>query len=216
MITKKEKNISEIRDPNLEDLVNLVSTKEPFQVGKGAKKIIMLDCGTKFNIIHEFLKQDVTLKVVPHNYNFKKEKFDGIFISNGPGDPEINKETIRNIKWAIRKRKPIFGICLGNQILALAAGAKTYKLKYGHRSQNQPCYGIGTDRCYLTSQNHGFAVDSKSLPKKWKVWFENANDGTVEGIIHESRKFFSVQFHPEATPGPEDTNWLFKKFIDSI
>ncbi|MBU2025764.1 MAG: glutamine-hydrolyzing carbamoyl-phosphate synthase small subunit [Patescibacteria group bacterium] len=205
-----------IIDPNTRDLVAEVSTNQIETFGQGKKKIICLDCGMKNNIIHSLLKFDVTLKKVPSKYDFRKQSFDGLLISNGPGDPQTNKQLIENIRWALKKKKPIFGICLGNQIMALAAGAKTYKLKYGHRGQNQPCLEIGTNRCYLTSQNHGFTVNPKTLPKQWKVWFKNINDGTVEGIYHQSNRFFSVQFHPEACPGPQDTKWLFKKFIDKL
>jgi carbamoyl-phosphate synthase small subunit len=206
-------------DPNQEDLVFKVSPKEPIvyqnkkKANKKAKKILVLHCGMKASIVHNFLKQGVECKVVPYNYDIRKEKFDGLFISNGPGDPDKNRETIKNVAWAIKQDFPIFGICLGQQILALASGAKTFKMKYGHRSQNQPCVEVGTNRCYLTSQNHGFSIDEKSLKKEWKPWFINANDGTVEGLQHKSGRFFSVQFHPEATPGPEDTGWLFDKFV---
>ena len=124
--------------------------------------------------------------------------------------------TIERIRTAMERNIPTFGICLGNQLLALAAGASTYKLKYGHRSQNQPCLEVGTKRCYITSQNHGYAVDAKTLPPEWEEWFVNANDGTNEGIRHRSKPFFSVQFHPEAMPGPVDTAWLFDKFIEGV
>ena len=219
-----------VEDPNLRNLVGEVCVKTP-EVYRGSseassvaadkknakkKKIICIDCGMKNNILRSFLKYALEIKRVPADYDFKKEEYDGIFVSNGPGDPAMNKTLIENISWALQQEKPVFGICLGNQILGLAAGAKTYKLKYGHRSQNQPCYELGTDRCYLTSQNHGFAVDEKTLPTGWEVWFKNANDGTVEGIKHKSDKFFAVQFHPEAYPGPEDTGWLFEKFIGKL
>ena len=125
-------------------------------------------------------------------------KWDGLFCSNGPGDPSQCKETIKSLQWAISQDIPIFGICLGNQLLALAAGAKTYKMKYGNRGMNQPCVDLRTTRCYITSQNHGYAVDDQSLPEGWKALFVNANDRSNEGIIHVSKPFFSVQFHPEA------------------
>ena len=150
---------------------------------------------------------------VPYDYDFFKFDFNGIVISNGPGDPKMCKRTIDNIKKAIDKEIPIFGICLGNQLLALAAGADTYKLKYGHRSQNQPCIMEGTKRCFITTQNHGFAVDTKSLPKGWEPLFTNINDNTNEGIKHITKPFFSCQFHPEATPGPVDTEFLFDEFV---
>ena len=147
--------------------------------------------------------------------DFHKLNFDGLFISNGPGDPKMCTETISNIKKALDDEIPTFGICLGNQLLALAAGADTKKMKYGHRGQNQPCLEVGTKRCLITSQNHGFAVTDK-LPKDWKPYFTNANDGTNEGIKHVNKPFFSVQFHPEASPGPTDSEYLFDKFIEVL
>jgi carbamoyl-phosphate synthase small subunit len=153
---------------------------------------------------------------VPWDYDPLKEKPDGILISNGPGDPKMCQTTIENIRRAMQKKIPIFGICLGHQLLALAAGADTYKLKYGHRSQNQPCIQVGTRRCYITSQNHGFAVDDRTLPSDWEHWFFNANDSTNEGIRHKNLPFMSVQFHPEACPGPTDTNFLFDDFVTML
>ena len=190
--------------------------------------VVVYDCGIKRNIIRSLLKRGVTVIRVPWNFDLSTAdfKYDGVFISNGPGDPKMCKETIASTAWAIEKRIPTFGICLGNQILALAIGGDTYKLKYGHRGANQPCIEERSEfriqnseelnaHCIITSQNHGFAVSDK-LPKGWKVWWKNANDGTVEGIRHESGKFFSVQFHPEATPGPEDANYLFDEFLEVI
>lgn len=203
-------------DPNVNNLVSEVSTKEKIVYQKGNKKVLIIDCGVKNNIIKCFLKRDITVIRVPWDYDFSSEDYDGLFISNGPGDPKQCKATIENIRKELSKEKPIFGICLGNQLLALAAGADTYKLKYGHRSQNQPCYELGTKRCYITSQNHGYAVDESTLLPDWKPWFRNANDETNEGIMHKSKPFFSVQFHPEAAPGPVDTEFLFDKFIELI
>jgi carbamoyl-phosphate synthase small subunit len=158
---------------------------------------------------------------LPWNADLSKlrEKYDGVFYSNGPGDPETVEKTVESLKWAMSQNKAVFGICLGSQVMGLAAGDKTYKLKYGHRSANQPCTDIVNDkgqRCYITSQNHGYAVDEKTLPRGWKVWFKNANDGTVEGIKHVSKPWSSVQFHPEASPGPEDAAYLFDRFIDQM
>jgi carbamoyl-phosphate synthase small subunit len=153
---------------------------------------------------------------VPWNYDFNILKADGIVISNGPGDPQMVPETIENVKKAMRKNTPMLGICLGSQILGLAAGASTYKLKYGHRSQNQPCSEMGTKRCYITSQNHGYAIETKTLPLDWREWFYNDNDGTNEGLLHISKPFFGAQFHPEASPGPDDTEFLFDMFIRAI
>ncbi|MBU0614799.1 MAG: glutamine-hydrolyzing carbamoyl-phosphate synthase small subunit [Nanoarchaeota archaeon] len=203
-------------DPNKVNLVEEVSVKEPVTYEKGHTKVVLIDTGVKNNIIRSFLDRDVTVIRVPWDYNFNKLSFDGLFISNGPGDPKMCKETIANVRVAMDNAKPIFGICLGNQILGLAAGGDTYKLKFGHRGQNQPCIEVGTKKCYITSQNHGFAVKTKSLPRSWEPWFVNANDKTNEGIKHKRKPFFSVQFHPEATPGPVDTGFLFDKFIEMI
>ena len=205
-------------DPNKDNLVESVSIKEPIVFEKGPLKVIIVDCGIKNNIIRCFLDRNITVIRVPWDYDFNNcpYSYDGIFISNGPGDPKICTKTIDNLRKAMTKNVPIFGICLGNQLLALAAGSDTYKLKFGHRSQNQPCIDRDTGRCYITSQNHGFAVDIKTLPKDWSPWFINANDDTCEGIKHKTKPFFSVQFHPEATPGPKDTEYLFDRFIDII
>jgi carbamoyl-phosphate synthase small subunit len=153
---------------------------------------------------------------VPWNYDFLNEECDGVIISNGPGDPQLCTPTINHVRSALARNLPILGICLGHQILALAAGATTYKLKFGHRSQNQPCLEVGTQRCYITSQNHGYAVDELSLPEEWEPWFVNINDGTNEGIRHRWRPCMSVQFHPEAAPGPVDTANLFDKFLQGL
>jgi len=205
----------EFDDPNKRNLVAEVSIKKPITYEKGEKRIVLIDCGTKNNIIRAFLKRNVTVVRVPWNY-FPDEEYDGIVISNGPGDPKMCMEAIENIKEAIKNNKPVLGICLGNQILGLAAGADTYKLKYGHRSQNQPCVEAGTKRCYITSQNHGYTIDAKTLPKEWQEWFYNNNDKTNEGIRHKTKPFFGVQFHPEASPGPDDTEFLFEIFMREI
>lgn len=203
-----------LKDPNQQDIVKEVSTKTPIIYNPtGTKCIILIDCGVKNNIIRNLIKRNLQVIRVPYDYNFFNEKFEGIVISNGPGNPKMCTETIKNVKRAMEQNIPTFGICLGNQILALAAGGNTYKLKYGHRSQNQPCIRNGTKRCYITTQNHGFAVDIKSLSSDWDELFINANDGTNEGIKHKSKPFFSVQFHPESCPGPEDTEFLFDEFM---
>ena len=204
------------KDPNQRNLASEVSIKKPIIYKKGKKRIIIVDCGAKNNIIRAFLRRNFTVMRVPWDYDFLKEKADGVVISNGPGDPKKCKETIKHVKIAISRNIPILGICLGSQILALATGANTYKLKYGHRSQNQPCVEAGTHRCYITSQNHGYAVDSDTLPEDWREWFYNNNDETNEGIIHISKPFFGTQFHPEASPGPDDTEFLFDMFIRSL
>jgi carbamoyl-phosphate synthase small subunit len=209
---------------NFENFSNIhwvkeVSIKEPVYYGtdhKENKEIIVIDCGIKENIIRNLLQFPVRIKRVPYNYDFTNEAYDGVFISNGPGDPKHCKETIQILQKAMAKEKPIFGICLGTQLMALAVGAETYKLPFGHRSHNQPCMYLETERCYLTSQNHSYAVDDKTLPADWKVIFRNLNDQSVEGIEHKTLPFFAVQFHPESAPGPLDTEWLFKKFYDSL
>ena len=203
-------------DPNKRNLAAEVSIKNPVVYKKGEKKIILVDCGVKNNIIRAFLKRNFTVKRVPWDYDFTSEQADGILLSNGPGDPQKCTKTIEHVKTALTSDTPILGICLGSQILGLAAGAQTYKLKYGHRSHNQPCVEVGTSRCYITPQNHGYAVDSDTLPQDWREWFCNNNDGTNEGIIHISKPFFGTQFHPEASPGPDDTEFLFDMFIRAM
>jgi carbamoyl-phosphate synthase large subunit len=203
-------------DPNLENLVAKVSCKEVVTYGKGKYKIVMVDCGVKNNIIRCLLKRDVTLTRVPWDYDFNTLEYDGLFISNGPGNPALCGKTVEHIRVALQKNKPIFGICMGNQLLSIAAGAQTYKLKYGHRSHNQPVSMVGSTRAYITSQNHGFAVDNKTIPSDWEPLFINMNDGTNEGIRHKSKPFFSAQFHPEASSGPTDTEFLFDTFVDMV
>lgn len=220
MAQNGHKPLAAIRDPNTENLAAKVSIKRPivYNEGRGKKRIIAIDTGMKNNIIRSFLRRNVTFIRVPWNYDIwrSKFKFDGVFIANGPGDPAILRETHAVIRKALEKKIPTFGICLGIQIMAIAAGAKTYKLKYGHRAQNQPVIDRFTKRCYLTSQNHGFAVNWKTLPADWTVWMENANDHTVEGIRHKKLPFMAVQFHPEAAPGPVDTEFLFDEFIKML
>lgn len=201
-------------DPNKEHLVALASPKEvkTYNAGTGKKVVYAIDCGMKENIIRALAEFPITVHRVPYNHDFTDEHFDGVFISNGPGDPIRCEETIAIIRKAIAKGKPIFGICLGIQLLSLAAGAKTYKLPFGHRGHNQPCIELAGSKCVITSQNHGYAVDEHSLPEGWEVTFRNLNDGSVAGIAHKTLPYFAVQFHPEATPGPTDTEWLFEKF----
>ena len=214
-----DKDDIDFYDPNVVDIVDEVSIKKPivYNEKNKNKKIIVVDCGIKNNIIRNLIRRDLTVIRVPYDHDFFEYSFDGIVISNGPGDPKICRETIKNISGGIDQNIPVFGICLGNQILALAAGGDTYKLKYGHRSQNQPCTLAGTKRCFITSQNHGFAVDMKSLDgKEWQEFFINANDGTNEGIKHKTKPFMSCQFHPESWPGPVDTEFLFDEFAKSL
>jgi len=215
MIVNK-KNVAKFSDPNKRNLAGEVSIKNPIEYRKGKRKVIIVDCGVKNSIIRAFLKRNITVIRVPWDYDFIREKANGIVVSNGPGNPKMCKETIEQVRMAMSRSIPILGICLGSQILALAAGANTYKLKYGHRSQNQPCVEVGTKRCYITAQNHGYAVDTRTLPEDWREWFYNNNDGTNEGIMHISKPFFGTQFHPEASPGPDDTEFLFDMFVRAI
>ncbi len=203
-------------DPNQENLVARVSTGERKVYGTGKYRILLLDCGVKYNIIRYLLERDTTVIRVPWNHDISQEEYDGLFISNGPGDPKQCDVTIGTLAVAYRAEIPIFGICLGNQLMALAAGADTYKLKYGHRSHNQPVLEVGSDKAYITSQNHGFAINNDTLPPEWEPLFINLNDNTNEGMKHLSKPFFSTQFHPEASGGPTDTAYLFDLFIDNI
>lgn len=209
-------NVPADYDPNKDNLVAQVSCKEVAHYGNGDKTVVLVDCGVKNNIIRCFTKRGIKVIRVPWDYDFTTLEYDGLFISNGPGDPKMCVKTIENLRKALQQDKPIYGICLGNQLLALAAGFDTYKLKYGHRSHNQPVLREGTDRCYITSQNHGFAIDTKTISGDWSAWFVNVNDGTCEGIRHKTRPIFSTQFHPEACGGPVDTEFLFDEFVKLI
>jgi carbamoyl-phosphate synthase small subunit len=207
----------EFYDPNRENLIKKVTIKEPVVYNaKGKRKIVVVDCGVKYNILRSLIERECCVIRVPCNYDFFEHAFDGVVVSNGPGDPKMCQETIALIRRCYEKAIPTFGICLGNQLMALAAGANTYKLKYGHRSQNQPCLQAGTKRCFITSQNHGYAVETKTLHKDWESWFINVNDDTNEGIRHKNLPFMSVQFHPEHRPGPVDTAFLFDKFLEFV
>lgn len=198
--------------------VDQVSCKEVIRYNEGAgKKVVLIDCGVKANILRLLLKRDVEVIRVPWNYDFLTLEYDGIFISNGPGDPDTCEVAVRNIRRAMQDENlPIFGICMGNQLLGKAGGASVYKLKYGHRSHNQPVRMVGTNRCFITSQNHGYAVDSNTLGNEWIPWFVNMNDGSNEGIRHRTNPWFSVQFHPEAASGPTDTAFLFDEFVELL
>jgi carbamoyl-phosphate synthase small subunit len=200
------------------NFVDKVSCKEviTYNEGAGKKRVVLVDCGVKQNIIRCLVKQDVTVIRVPWDYDFNRLAFDGLFISNGPGDPDTCDAAVQNIRKAVAGDKPICGICMGNQLLAKAGNATIYKLKYGHRSHNQPVRMVGTDKCYITSQNHGYAVDNNTLGSDWEPLFVNMNDGTNEGIKHRNKPFFSAQFHPEASSGPTDTGFIFEWFVKSM
>lgn len=204
----------ELVDISQEILVEKVSCKEVLKYGNGSKTVVLVDCGVKHNIIRCLLKHDVSIIRVPWNYDFNTMEYDGLFLSNGPGNPEHCNITVEHIRKAMSKGKPIMGICMGNQLLAKAAGASTYKLKYGHRSHNQPVRLAGTTKCYITSQNHGYAINPSDLDDEWEVLFTNMNDGSNEGIRHKKNPWFSAQFHPEAASGPTDTEFLFDQFIN--
>ena len=213
MENEKQNNSPLFDDPNKRNLVAEVSCKEIVSYGDGKIKIVLVDCGCKYNIIRRLVDRGATVVRTPWDYDFTQLDYDGIMLSNGPGDPAMCRATVAHIKKAMATDKPIFGICLGNQLLSLAAGAKTYKLKYGHRSHNQPALEVGTNHAVITSQNHGYAVDTATLDAAWEPYFINLNDGTNEGIRHKTKPFFSVQFHPEASGGPNDTEYLFDRFI---
>ena len=197
--------------------VEQVSCKEVItypSVGEKRYRVVLVDCGVKANIIRCLIKRGIDVVRVPWDYDFNDLDFDGLFLANGPGDPERCETTVSHIRTFLSSTKirPCMGICLGNQLLARAAGASTYKLKYGHRSHNQPVQQVGTNKCFVTSQNHGYAVDSKTLPEDWEPLFVNMNDGSNEGIRHKVNPWLSAQFHPEACSGPVDTEFLFDDF----
>jgi len=208
-----------VPDPNARDLVAEVSTPEiRIYNPKAARTIVLIDCGVKMGIVRSLVRRGVAVVRVPADSDADRILSfapKGVVISNGPGDPQRAAAAVAAVRRLLGAGVPLFGICLGNQILALAAGGRTYKLKFGHRSQNQPCLEEGTKRCYITSQNHGFAVDTRSLPRGWTAWFRNANDGTNEGIRHGRKPVCGVQFHPEACPGPTDTEFLFDEFLEA-
>ena len=198
------------------NFVDQVSCKEVIRYNEGAgKKVVLLDCGVKHNIIRCLINRGVEVIRVPWNYDFNQLEFDGLFLSNGPGDPDTCEEAVVNIRKFLANPtvRPCMGICMGNQLLSKAAGARIYKLKYGDRSHNQPVRMVGTNKCFITSQNHGYAVDSDTLGQDWEPLFVNMNDGSNEGVRHKSNPWFSAQFHPEACSGPVDTEFLFDDFI---
>jgi carbamoyl-phosphate synthase small subunit len=209
-----------IPDPNLTDLARQVSVKKPvpYKVD-GKHTVVLIDCGVKYSIIRNLLKRGISVIRVPYDYSAKEimeYKPSGVFLSNGPGDPKKCAKTIDSVRELVEK-VPLMGICLGAQILTLSLGGDTYKLKYGHRSQNQPALDLKTNRCYITTQNHGYAIANESIKKTpLETWFVNPNDKTVEGVKHKSKPVFAVQWHPEASPGPYDTGFLFDTFAKTL
>lgn len=197
------------------NFVDQVSCKQVTRYNEGAgKKVVLVDCGVKMNIIRCLVNRGVEVIRVPWNYDYTDMDFDGLFLANGPGDPDMCEDAVNIIRKQMSlSAKPICGICMGNQLLSKAGGARIYKLKYGHRSHNQPVRMVGTNHCYVTSQNHGYAVDAKTLGADWEELFVNMNDGSNEGIRHKRNPWFSSQFHPEACSGPVDTEWIFDKFV---
>lgn len=209
----------EAEDYSAVNYVERVSCKEVIRYNEGAgKKVVLVDCGVKHNIIRSLVRRGVEVIRVPWDYDFNELEFDGLFLSNGPGDPNLCEKTVNNIRKFLRNPavRPCMGICMGNQLLSKAAGASIYKLKYGHRSHNQPVRMVGTNRCFITSQNHGFAVDNNTLPAEWEPYFINMNDGSNEGIRHKTNPWFTAQFHPEASSGPVDTSILFDRFVELL
>ncbi len=214
------KNGKNIADPNQTDLVKQVSVKKPVTYSvEGKKTVVLIDCGVKYSIIRNLLKRGINVVRVPYDTSASEilgYKPDGVFLSNGPGDPKKCTKTIDAIR-ELSEKTPLMGICLGAQILALALGADTYKLKFGHRAQNQPALDINNNRCYITTQNHGYAINMDSLKQTpLEPWFINPNDKTTEGIRHKKKPVFAVQWHPEASPGPYDTELLFDKFAKTL
>lgn len=205
------------------NFVDQVSVKEVVRYNEGAKKtVVLVDCGVKANIIRCLIARGCCVVRVPWNYDYTEMAFDGLFLANGPGDPDMCEATVDILRRFMDTEKdaatprPICGICMGNQLLSKAAGATIYKLKYGHRSHNQPVRLVGTDQCFVTSQNHGYAVDAKTLGSDWQEMFVNMNDGSNEGIRHKTLPWFSSQFHPEACSGPVDTEFMFDKFVSHL
>ena len=213
-------NIPDYGDVNWVEKVSCkeVITYRPEAHLSPLKRIVLVDCGVKANIIRCLVNRGIEVIRVPWDYDFNLLEFDGLFLANGPGDPERCERTVEHIRTFLNNKtiRPCMGICLGNQLLARAAGAKTYKLKYGHRSHNQPVQRVGTTQCFITSQNHGYAVDDTTLPSDWEPLFVNMNDGSNEGIRHKKNPWFSAQFHPEACSGPVDTEWMFDEFVGML
>ncbi len=215
-----DKIIEEIKNYEISNLVEKVSSKEIYTCGSGKTKIALLDFGAKQNIINSLLNRDCEITVFPQDTDYSKllsDKFQGIVLSNGPGNPEDCKIAIKNIEKLYESNVPILGICLGHQLMGLATGAKTYKLKYGHRGPNHPVKDLKTGKVCITAQNHGYAIDENSInPNIAEVSHININDGTVEGLSYKGKNIITVQYHPEACPGPEDSSYIFDEFLKIV
>jgi len=204
-------------DPNRRELAEEVCSQEACVYNKGAgPRVAVVDAGVKANILRSIARRGFEVVRVPYHMDPMELEPAALVAGNGPGDPEMYPRAVEGVRAALESDLPVMGICLGNQLMGLAVGGRTFKLTYGHRSQNQPALEVGTGRCYITSQNHGYVVDVESLPGEWDVWFTNANDGSCEGIRREDGRAWAVQFHPEATPGPTDTRFLFDRFADLV
>lgn len=203
-------------DPGAHEILPEVSTATRQRLGKGRYRVGLIDCGVKWNIIRQLVDLGCEVELLPWDTDLKTVDCHGWLISNGPGDPQKTGDLRSRVQALLAESRPILGICLGHQILSLAAGCQTRRMEYGHRSHNQPVYLVGSRRGFITSQNHGYVVDEATLPTDWEPWFRNANDQTNEGIKHRSKPFRSVQFHPEAAGGPRDTGWILEQFVADL
>ena len=203
-----------------QSLVQEVTVSKPVVHGDFEKSVVLLDCGTKYGIVRNLLSRGYRVVRLPYDSTYStvmKHRPSGVVICNGPGDPQLCGDTARTVSTLVESEMPILGICFGEQIVGMSQGATTFKLKYGHRGQNKPCIDLTTGRGYVTSQNHGYAIDEKSLRStELRPWFRNADDGTIEGVFHGKKPCLAVQFHPEATPGPYDTNFVFDRFVQAV
>ncbi|MCX6126846.1 MAG: glutamine-hydrolyzing carbamoyl-phosphate synthase small subunit [Proteobacteria bacterium] len=203
-------------DPSAHQVISAVSSKERKVIGTGKKRIAVIDCGVKWNILRQLIKQGAEVEIIPYDTDLSDVDCSGWLISNGPGDPKKTGDLKHRIAALLEHERPVLGICLGHQLLALAAGADTVRMNYGHRSHNQPVQLVGSRKGFITSQNHGYVVDGDTLPSDWEAWFVNGNDQTIEGIRHRVKPHRSVQFHPEAAGGPRDTGWIIEQFVKEI
>lgn len=202
-----------LRNPASELVISEVSRKDVLRVGSGKTRIVVIDCGVKWNIVRGLAALGCEVDVVPWDSDFLRMECSGFLLSNGPGDPMLTADLVPRIRDLLALGKPVLGICLGHQLLALAAGARTRRMEFGHRGHNQPVYEVGSRRGFLTSQNHGYVVCEDSLPQEWEAWFRNANDDSLEGMRHKQKPFWATQFHPEASAGPQDTAWILVDFV---